>query len=450
MYVRRTRVLVATILIGACLGSIWKVPTASAESVGKVRNVWTLANGGNRCLGINYSSSYAGNWANQWDCLNVASQSWTIHAFGTDGGFFPQTLYKFINDESGMCLDVFSNSTTQGEHTYQDDCHRASDQWQEWYIVYRSPGRFWIQNFGSGQCLGTDYSYTGNMEAGINPPLYGINQWGCIEGPVNGYAGHPAQLWALDAFPNATPSSCSTSNQSFRDWSSPRDKTGNRAQIRRTAYSLPECAGTSCNGSSCAQVTQTVVTAWGNPSVGQTEAGITTRYWPGWTRARQMQFAERQLFGSGTIKYEYANCGVDWPDNHASLKFISAYTGSPPGSGNYQWSIYMNCNTGGPDQLLFDFPIPVSSGSNVDRAYPRLELEMGDCNSSRCQGSVRAGGGIYAQWTSVQHAVNYPHAWSNVSTLGACSGGGSGSSIWNGQFTTGSSSHKIVEGGTGC
>ncbi len=185
------RILAVGVVVGLAMSILVAAgPPASAEPLGTVVNV----NSG-RCLGVNYSSHADGTWANQWDCIGAASQSWTVQKVTGN-------QYRIINANSGRCLGVIGGpgATNPGAHVEQWQCVSSAYTNQLWLFINLGGNYYQIRAVHSGMCMGVDYSYTGNIVANVSPPGYGINQWPCLTGSAPGGA-HPAQTWLVSSLP---------------------------------------------------------------------------------------------------------------------------------------------------------------------------------------------------------------------------------------------------------
>jgi hypothetical protein len=103
------------------------------------------------------------------------SQQWRFESLS--GG-----LYKIINVNSGLCLDVDANDEgALGNNANVQQWTYVGNQNQKWRIEYEGDGYYHIVSAYSGKCLDVAYYGTGN---GSN-----VQQWGCHGGGN--------QLWKL-------------------------------------------------------------------------------------------------------------------------------------------------------------------------------------------------------------------------------------------------------------
>jgi Ricin-type beta-trefoil lectin domain len=363
---------IALFLVSVVGATLDVSPRASAEPVGQIVNY----NSG-RCLSINYSSHWEGEWANQWDCAGVPAQLWTVQLVSGN-------QYRLISNNSGKCLDVMGgpSATANGIHTTQYRCLLGATN-QLWTIEQVSGSWYRIRAVHSGRCLSVDYSYTANIVGGVSPPGYGINQWDCVawNGP---FGMHPAQLWSLASPPSGTVAgNCGNSQIVQRLNLQPGDLwgTGMRSDTRKTAYAWPDCAANN-PGSVVAQPGAHLGLGF-DGNGGLVEVGFYRQFRYG--DHRDFIFSELLINGNPpfldlTVSDPATPCG-QIPYNDQTAQFsVAIVSGST-------WQTSSTC--GGTHRVF------TATGFSIGR--PAVEFE------ELATVGLRSGGGLLARQTNIQY-----------------------------------------------
>ncbi|GAA3992484.1 hypothetical protein GCM10022247_09540 [Allokutzneria multivorans] len=133
-----------------------------------------------KCADVERKSLGDGARVHQWRCFSSVEgphQEWEMKDQGGDD-------FKFVNKNSGKCLDVYDRSLERGMQAIQWACRSAGEPNQRWHRewVDASRGVFKLVNRNSGLCLDVERS---SSEDGAH-----LHQWDCI---VNA----PNQNWVL-------------------------------------------------------------------------------------------------------------------------------------------------------------------------------------------------------------------------------------------------------------
>lgn len=135
--------------------------TAHADQSGlEIKN----ANSG-KCLDVRREDGFftAGARVQQYTCTLTPQQLWSWHYVTTDA--VGENVFRYTNDQSGMCMEVRGRSFDNGAQIQQNYCNGGPEQL--WIFTSRSTSI----NFYSRKCL--------DISGASRADLAKVQQWDC-------------------------------------------------------------------------------------------------------------------------------------------------------------------------------------------------------------------------------------------------------------------------------
>ncbi|MCU1491240.1 MAG: hypothetical protein JWM85_2645, partial [Acidimicrobiaceae bacterium] len=125
--------------------------TSSSSGVGGQHKVVNVNSG--LCMQVDGNSTSNGADANQWECDQGSSKEWDLSNQGSG-------QYELVNANSGLCLQVVDDSTTAGARVDQWECDQGSSKL--WTLTDEGSGQYELVNVNADLCLQVDSSSTTN------------------------------------------------------------------------------------------------------------------------------------------------------------------------------------------------------------------------------------------------------------------------------------------------
>lgn len=138
-----------------------------------------IAKHSGKCLDVYGNSTANGQAVHQWECLNPDTSQNQVFTLVPQGNY-----YQIVPRHSGRCVDVTNASNAIGAPVQQFTCQGANQANQLWILVPVGGGYFNLVAKHSAQCL---HVSEGRMDNGAP-----VQQWPCLG------SGQTNQLWRME------------------------------------------------------------------------------------------------------------------------------------------------------------------------------------------------------------------------------------------------------------